>query len=113
MANETVLNQFFTLLEETIDKLGIKDMADRVYNCDESRFSLDPKEENVLAPNGSKHVYSQQSGGHYHVTVHCCICANGESLPPMIIFKKCYPSGSYTRGGIPNTLHAKSPRLYG
>lgn len=83
-------------------------MADCVHNCDETGVSLDPKKDNVLAP-VPKHVYSQQSD---HITVNCCICANGDSLPPMIIYEKSFPSGAYVKGGVANILYAKSPNGY-
>ena len=109
MANQTVMNQHFDLLNQVFTKLGLKD---KVMNCDESRISLDPKKEKVIASKGTKHVYSQQLGTRDHITIHCCISASGESLPPMIIYQKNFPSGAYTRGGPPNTLYAKSPNGY-
>ena len=66
----------------------------------------------MIVPVGTKHVYSQQAGTRDHITIHCCINAAGQCLPPMIIFEKGYPSGAYTRGGPPNTLYAKSPNGY-
>lgn len=106
------MKQYFTLLDDVLKRLGIKNKPGRIYNCDESGISLDPKREAVLAPSGSKHVYSQQNGNRDHITVHCCINAEGEYIPPMIIFEKCFPSSAYTRGGPPNTLYAKSPNGY-
>ena len=47
-------------------------------------------------------------GARDHITVHCCLNANGECIPPMIIFEKCFPSTAYVKEGIRNTLYAKS-----
>lgn len=58
MANESVMRQHFTVLEETLDRLGIKNNPGRVYNCDESGLALDPKKEKVIVPIGTRHVYS-------------------------------------------------------
>ena len=41
--NEEVLNEFFTMLENRLDVLGIKDMPERFSNLDETGLSLDPK----------------------------------------------------------------------
>ena len=112
MANQTVMDGYFKLLRETLEKLGIKDCPDRLYNCDESGISLDPKKEKVIVPVGTKHVYSQQAGTRDHITVHCCVNAAGEYLPPMIIYEKSYPSGAYTRSGPENALYSKSPNGY-
>lgn len=43
MANQTVMDSYFTLLDSTLTKLGIKNKPERIYNCDESGTSLDPK----------------------------------------------------------------------
>ena len=100
MANETVMKQYFTFWM-TLKRLGIKDMPSRVYNCDESGIAMDPQKESVLALTG---IYSQQCGARDHITVHCCVNADGDTLPPMIIFEKAYPSGAYTHEGVPRCL---------
>ena len=41
--NVEVLNRFFTMLENLLDTLGIKDMPERFFNLDETGLSLDPK----------------------------------------------------------------------
>ena len=112
MANQTVMDQYFDLLKETLEKLDIKHIPNRIYNCDESGVALDPKKEKVIVPVGTKHVYSQQAGVRDHITVHCCVNAAGEYIPPMIIYEKCFPSGAYTRSGSENALYAKSPNGY-
>ena len=43
MANENVMRQHFTLLGETLDKLGIKNQPERIFNCDESGVSMNMK----------------------------------------------------------------------
>lgn len=104
MANQHVINQYFSLLDETLEKLKLNDRPESIYNCDESGICLDPKKELVIAPTGIKHVYSQQSGTRDHVTIHCCVNAAGNSLPPMIIFDKGFPSGALTPVGVHQIL---------
>jgi hypothetical protein len=39
MSNWTVMNQYFTLLEDTVKKLDLKDKPSQIFNCDETGFS--------------------------------------------------------------------------
>lgn len=97
---------------KTLVENGIKDKSDRIYNCDESGMQLDSTNDLVLAPRGSRHVYSQAMGTREHITVHICVCADGKVMPPMIIFAKGYPGGRYAQGGPSNVLYAKSESGY-
>ena len=58
MANQSVVREYFSLLEKTLDTLKIKDIPECIYNCDESGMCLDAKKEKVIVPVGTKHVYS-------------------------------------------------------
>lgn len=48
MANQTVMNQHFELLKTTMDKLGITDKPERIFNCDESGISMNYKSGKVV-----------------------------------------------------------------
>ena len=48
--NKEVLNGFFTMLENYLDTLGIKDLPKRFFNSDETCLSLDPKNNQSGAP---------------------------------------------------------------
>jgi hypothetical protein len=39
MSNWTVTNQYFNLLNKTVEDLGLKDKPTQIFNCDESGFS--------------------------------------------------------------------------
>ena len=64
MTNQTVMDQYFNLLKETLNRLCIKNCPNRVYNCDESRAALEPKKResessywkqaHLLSANGNK-----------------------------------------------------------
>lgn len=43
MGNQTVMNQHFALLKETLKKLDIFDKPERIFNCDESGIAMDAK----------------------------------------------------------------------
>ena len=47
--HEEVLNGFFTMLENLLDTLGIKDMPEKLFNLDETGLSLDSKEKFVVS----------------------------------------------------------------
>jgi hypothetical protein len=58
----------------------------RVYNADESGFPQDPKSGKILAPRGSKNVYSTCSSDKSQITVLACMSATAHYLPPMLVF---------------------------
>ena len=41
MGNVTVWKQHFDLLEETIDKLELRDNPKAIFNCDETMVAMD------------------------------------------------------------------------
>jgi hypothetical protein len=58
----------------------------RVYNADESGFPQGPKSGKILAPRGSKNVYSTCSSDKSQITVPACMSATAHYLPPMLVF---------------------------
>ena len=58
----------------------------RIFNADESGFSVCPKTKKVISLTGSKHVYSLSSGSRQQVTLLACISATGQYLPPSLIY---------------------------
>ena len=77
-----------------------------------SGINMDIRQGKVVISRGSKHAHSQSKGSRDHITVNCCVSANGASLPPMIIFEKAFPSSAYVAEGPINALYAKSPNGY-
>ncbi|CAC5402501.1 unnamed protein product [Mytilus coruscus] len=77
MSNVTVLDQYFKLLMDTVDSLGLTNKPNQIFNCDESGFSGKEKsKEKVLTTKGS-HSYQQKVMVHGHITVHMCIAGDG------------------------------------
>ena len=60
--------------------------ADRIWNADESGFPLQHKNGKVLAPRGSRTVYSVTSSSKQQITTLACINAAGSAIPPMHVF---------------------------
>jgi len=112
IANQTVMDQHFDLLKKTLDELNILDKPERIYNCDESGMAMDKMTSKVIVQRRSKQAYSESKGNCDHITVHVCVSAAGQPLPPFIIFEKAYPSGPYSRSGPDNTVYACSPNGY-
>ena len=83
--NPTNVSAHFTLLSETIQKYEI--VAHNLYNCDKTGCPLNvPFCHKVVVSAKSKHAKSVQNASKEHITVLEFICANGSTLPPVVIF---------------------------
>lgn len=58
----------------------------RVFNADESGFPLCSTTGRVIAPTGAKHVYQVVCNNKQQITVMACMNANGDYMPPLIIY---------------------------
>lgn len=104
---------FFRLYEALYISQGLEDKPHLIYNCDETGFGDKPRSrEKVLCQTGRKHVYQQQQTTREHITVHCCVNAAGDSIPPFIIYPGCLPSGAYRLDGPPNALYGIQEKGY-
>ena len=78
-------------------KLSRKELSSRLWNCDETAFATASSSKRVLARRGTKSVYETMAGsGREHITVHWCGNANGDQIPPYILYKArniCTASG--------------------
>uniref|UniRef100_A0A8W8LM17 DDE-1 domain-containing protein n=1 Tax=Magallana gigas TaxID=29159 RepID=A0A8W8LM17_MAGGI len=104
MSNWTVTNQYFNLLNKTVEDLGLKDKPSQIFNCDESGFSGKEKcRKKVLVGKGT-HAYQQSNLGHSHCTAHVCVAADDRVLPTCIIFEGGLPHRNFTDGIPPSWL---------
>ena len=81
--NPDVINEYFGLLGETLDKLGNKPR--QIFNCDETFLPLDCNKEKAVARKGTKNSYCQSYSTSEHITLLCCTSAAGIPHPPVII----------------------------
>ncbi len=89
-------------------KHSLEDKPHLLYNCDETGFGDKPRSrEKVLCQTGRKHIYQQQQTTREHITVHCCVNAAGDSIPPFIIYPGCLPSNAYRLDGPPYGIQEK------
>ena len=115
MANSVVVEHHFKLLKEYWKKRVLNDLLDKrtkCFNTDESGINMDLRQGKVVVSRGSKQAHSQSKGSHDHITVDCAISTAETALPPLIIFKKSFPSTAYVTQGPMNVLYAKSPNGY-
>ncbi|KAI4464140.1 hypothetical protein MML48_4g00016706 [Holotrichia oblita] len=102
---ENDIRKWFSEIRTYLDSKGylnILDDATRVFNGDETCFSLCPKNTKVLAPRGSRNVYEVDQGSTKStITVMFTFSAAGLTTPPMVIFP-----GKRLRGDIQASVPA-------
>ena len=84
--SEEVLEKWYVKFEQFLSIHGLEDQPSKIWNCDESGFSLCPKSGKVLAPVGIKSVYSTVGPQKLQITTLVAIGADGSVIPPMHIF---------------------------
>ncbi|KAL8563331.1 hypothetical protein ACOMHN_039668 [Nucella lapillus] len=82
------LSAWFGDMKEYVDGIDppLLSSPERIFNADESGFSICPKTKRVITMMGTKHVYSVTSGTRQQVTVLACSSAVGQYIPPLLIF---------------------------
>ena len=87
MTNETVIQNYYATLEETLASKRLSNRPDLIYNCDETGICLDFRPAKVVAPKSARNVWTITSGERTNVTVLACGNATGEMVDPLIVFK--------------------------
>jgi hypothetical protein len=84
-ANPTNVRRFFDLLTRIVKKLGIV----TIWNMDESAIQCSNLnlDDEVIGLKGSRNAYRPTSNFKEHVTILDAVSSNGETIPPLIIFK--------------------------
>lgn len=110
-SHETVQN-FFEKVENVLITLGIRhahDLADRLWNCDESGLCGATTSNRILAKRGSRWVHDTAGGsGRSYTTIHGCGSASGIRLPPFVVYKGKNLYGSWTKGGAAGAQYSVS-----
>ena len=107
MGNVETMRDDLKLLKSTLETNDLKDKPERLYNCDEAGLSLKKSSgQRVVVPKRFKHAHSISIATSEHISVHCCVNTEGESLPPMLIFSGGYPGGAYHKNGPINAAYA-------
>lgn len=95
------MDNWFEMVRSILQEIGIIDRADlanRLWNCDETGFYSATASKVVLGRRGSKSVHEVRGGtrGEF-ITVLGCGAADGTCLPPYIVYKNMY--SDWTVGG--------------
>lgn len=101
------LRYYFQLLKGVLEEGNFFDRPQDIYNCDETVVDLNKSAQKVVVPRRFKTSHSRQVASSEHVTIHCCISAAGNTIPPFIIYKSAFPGGNYTAGGPDGALYGK------
>ncbi|XP_071640828.1 uncharacterized protein [Temnothorax longispinosus] len=88
LITESALRAWFDEVEKYWKEKDLMNIdGSRIFNCDESAFYLCPKGERVLTKKGDKAVYNYvQNDEKECLTVLFMTNANGDLVPPMIVF---------------------------
>ncbi|XP_065363191.1 uncharacterized protein LOC135956584 [Calliphora vicina] len=95
VVTEEAIRKWFNGLKKFLnDQNALDILADpsRIFNGDETSFSMCPKTGKVLAPKGYRNVYSIQKGNEKEtITVLLVFSANGKTVVPMVVFPYIRP----------------------
>lgn len=80
-----IVNEYFDILEEVLNELGLKGRPEKVWNLDESSFGNDPDKTKVVGARGFASTRTIASSGKDNVTILFTASAVGDKLPPLII----------------------------
>jgi hypothetical protein len=87
-ADPFVVYEFYDLVHQEMEKLGIQDKPECVFNLDETSFSLDPSRGKVVSLQGGGAIHRTTSScGRTNFSVMACVSADGSAQPPLVIFQ--------------------------
>ena len=72
MANFTVYEQHFTLLEKIINDLEMAKKPEHIFNCDKSMVAMVRCTGKVVVSQKTNQAYSESKGTRDHMTVNAC-----------------------------------------
>ena len=84
--NPFIVYRFYDLLEEVVEKLGIANRPDLIWNCDETGIPHEPKKCKVVSQKGAKTLQVISGADRENTTVMAACSASGQVLPPLIIY---------------------------
>ena len=83
--NPYIVYKFYDLLEEMVQKLGVANRPDFIWNCDESGFPHEPKKCKVISKKGVKTLQVIPGAHRENTTVMAACSAAGQVPPPPLI----------------------------
>ena len=104
--DQTVLDHYFDLLEQTLVANELISLPSRIFNADESGFPLQGHQSTIIAEKGCKHPTAVTTGDKSQITVLACVSASGVRLPPLVIFDRKVLKADLTLNEVPETIYA-------
>ena len=102
------IQQYFDILEETLDEYDIKDSPNFIYNMDETGMPFQPKLPKGIFARGEQNPSMLSSGNKGQLTVVACTNTAGFCIPPMVIIDRKNLSQPFCDGEVPGTIYALS-----
>ncbi|XP_063448186.1 tigger transposable element-derived protein 6-like [Mytilus trossulus] len=114
VSSQETIDDYFKLLDSTINKLNLQDKPSQIWNADEAGFGkeTDQIKQKIISPTGTKNPYRQQMTDYEHITLLACASAAGGFMPNMLIFTKSLPSGRYASEMPKDWLYATAENGY-
>lgn len=97
MGNVMVWKQHFDLLQDIVDKIGLKSNSKSIFNCIKSMVAMDRGSGTVVVSRKTEHTYSGGKGTKDHITVSTCVSASGFIMPSHKIFSQASIRSLYCR----------------
>ena len=112
-ANEEIVRRFFERVEALLRETGLlyaTDLAERLWNYNESGLCNAVTGGKVLTKKGSRWVHDTAGGsGRTYTTIHgSCGSASGVPLPPFIVYKGKHLYNAWTKGGPAGAMYSVS-----
>lgn len=108
--NRETLDQYFSLLEDTLTEHDLLDKPSQLYNVDESGVPFNPRPPKIVTAKGrkTKKVRYRTSGRKGQITIVACANAAGQTIPPMVIYDATRLNPAWTKGEVPGTKYKLS-----
>lgn len=106
--NKAVVQKFFNNLKQVFEKLKFR--SDKIYNVDETALTTVQETGKVIAMKGQKQVGQITSAERGTLITMCgAINANGNNIPPLLIFPRKYLKDHMLKGAPNGTIGAATP----
>ena len=102
------LDKYFDVLEDAMGENYLTDTPLQIFNMDETGLALDPKSMKTVNLKGSKNPSTLTSGSKQQITIVRCVRADGQSLPPMVIWNRKKLPAELSSGEVPGTIYGLS-----
>lgn len=102
-----IVYDFYDMLKRVIQENYLESKPEYIYNCDESGFQSDPSRMRGIGEKGKPLTRVSGGSGRESTTVLACVSADGQVLPPLIVFKGAAVQARWTsENSYPGTLYA-------